>query len=141
MRTLSLPLFLTACFCLLPGPLQAQTFDMSLDCKRIEKTGGNNYEMSQCAGRAYQASKAQLELVLKQLRAVIPDPAGRQLLEASQALWSKWKAKEPELCALSLGYGPEGSGYGMQWGYCAAEITRARTEQLSRYLRFIKTRL
>lgn len=141
MRTIPLSLSLVACLSVVPGAVHAQTFDMSIDCKRVEKIGGNNYEMGQCAGRAHEASKAQLALVLKSLRVLIPDESGRKLLDESQALWSKWKAKEPQLCALSVGYGPEGTGYGMQWGYCAAEMTRLRTEQLRRYLSIMKTRL
>ena len=141
MRILPISLSIVACLAVFPGAIQAQTFDMSIDCKRVEKEGGNNYEMGQCAGRAYEASKAQLALVLKKLRAQMPDDSGRKLLDESQALWSKWKAKEPQLCALSSGYSPEGSGYGLQWSTCAAEMTRARTEQLRRYLTSMKTRL
>jgi uncharacterized protein YecT (DUF1311 family) len=141
MRALPISLSIVACLAVFPGGLQAQTFDMSIDCKRVEKEGGNNYEMGQCAGRAYEASKVQLALVLKKLRAQLPDHSGRKLLDESQALWSNWMAKETQLCALSSGYTLEGSGYGLQWSACAAEMTRARTEQLRRYLTSMKSRL
>lgn len=141
MRTLPLLLSLTTCLAGLAGAVQAQTYDMSINCKRVEKEGGNNYEMGQCAGRAYEASQSQLARVLKNLRALMPDESRRKLLDESQALWAKWKEKEPKLCALSAGYDPQGSGYGLQWSLCAAEMNRTRTEQLRRYLTSIKTRL
>jgi len=140
-RTLPILLSLSTCLAGLSVSAQAQTFDMTINCKRVEKEGGNNYEMGQCAGRAYEASQSQLAGVLKNLRTLMPDETSRKLLDESQALWSKWKEKEPQLCARSAGYDPQGSGYGLQWSTCAAEMNRIRTEQLRRYLSWMKTRL
>ena len=33
---------------------QGVSYDQSIECERVEKEGGDNYEMGQCAGRARQ---------------------------------------------------------------------------------------
>lgn len=124
-----------------PAAPAAPAYDTSLDCKRIDKEGGNNYEMGQCAGRARQAADAELNQVYGQLRAAIKDDeADVQALLQAQRAWLPWRDKESDLCARMAGFSPDGSGYSLVWAGCQTTLTQQRTQVLRGYLRAVTSR-
>ena len=84
----------------------AQNYDQSIDCDTVDKEGGSNYEMGQCAARARQEAQCQLEQVLKQLRTLLKGGTSEKALAESQASWLAWRDKEAALCAHAQGFAP-----------------------------------
>jgi len=136
----SFSLSLVLCVAALASSAHAQPYDRSIDCKRVESEGGNNYEMGQCAGRARLAAQGQLDQTVKRLQQVMPMGGSRKALSEAQIRWSAWASKEAALCASSLGYGPDGTGYGMAWTNCFASLTNQRIKVLQGYLREVQSR-
>jgi uncharacterized protein YecT (DUF1311 family) len=115
-------------------------YDQSIDCAKVKKHGGNNYEMGQCAGRARQEVDTQLNLVYGQLRAELKGTEDEKSLVEAQQAWIAWRDKEADICARSSGFSPMGSGYGMVSASCLSALTAERTKSLRSYLRDIKSR-
>ena len=114
---------------------QGVSYDQSIDCERVEKEGGSNYEMGQCAGRARLEIEAQLNRVYGQLRSQLKGTEDEKVLVEAQRAWILWKDKEANLCARASGFSPKGSGYGMVWASCVSALTGDRAKSLRSYLR------
>lgn len=114
-------------------------FDATIECARVEREGGNGYEMSQCTGRAIQEADAQLNRVYADLRRAL-DADDQKALVAAQRAWVAWRDKEAELCARVSGFGPDGSGFITMVGTCTVRLTTERTRQLRQALQEIQRR-
>ena len=119
----------------------AQLAGKPVDCGRVEKGYGSNFEMTVCADRSSHNAKQRLQKLLNNLRTAMPEGFGRKALEESQAAWMAWKNKEAQLCANAMaGYSPEGSGFDMQVSYCSTKLTNERIAVLQKYLGEVKSR-
>lgn len=135
-----LPALFLICIASLSLAAQAEPDKEVIDCNRVNNGYGNTYEMNVCADRLNRENESKLEKVLKKLRASLTIDLDKKTLDESQKIWSSWKAKEAQLCALTMGYTPDGSGYGMQVSYCAANLTNQRTVVLQKYLKEVQSR-
>ena len=115
---------------------QKPAYDQSIDCAKVEKEGGSNYEMGQCAGRARQNVDSQLNLVYGQLRAVVKGTEDEKSLVEAQRAWLGWRDKEADLCARASGFSPMGSGYGMASASCRPVQILKRAPNLIRMPEF-----
>jgi uncharacterized protein YecT (DUF1311 family) len=116
----------------------ASQFDMTVDCSQWDRL--NNYEMKQCSGRANVTADAALNAVYGKLVAKL-DAEDRQLLVAAERAWLAWRDRECDFETQGVsGYEKSGTGYGLEWGQCRLRLTKARTEQLTGYLKDVQGR-
>jgi uncharacterized protein YecT (DUF1311 family) len=114
------------------------TYDQSVDCSDRERL--NNYELNQCQGRAIEKADFELGAAYKALMDKTR-AAKRPLLIAAEKAWIAWRNRECDLTAEVVdGYDKSGTGYGLSWGICRANLTTERTNQIRAYLRDVQAR-
>jgi uncharacterized protein YecT (DUF1311 family) len=84
------------------------------------------FEMNQCAGKAYKAADATLNQVYQRLAAMLDDNEKAQLKEA-QTAWLKYRDSNCEFVADQF---KGGSMRPMIYAYCLANVTKKRTSEL-----------
>jgi uncharacterized protein YecT (DUF1311 family) len=113
-------------------------YDQSVDCSHRDNL--NNYELNQCQGRAIEKADVELGTAYKALMDKTLE-AKRPLLVAAERAWIAWRDRECDLTAEVVdGYDKSGTGYGLSWGICRANLTTERTKQLRAYLREVQAR-
>lgn len=120
---------------LLATTVHAQQADDDVDCAKVNKDGGSQYDMNICQARDYAAADAELNKVYGKLRAQYKgDKDGEKRLLKAQRAWMTFRDAEAALCADTYGFGEGGSGYGMVLQSCETDLTKARTEALHKHL-------
>lgn len=84
------------------------------------------YEMNQCARKAFEAADAALNQVYQRLLAMLDDNEKAQLKEA-EAAWLKYRDSN---CGFVADQYKGGSMQPMIYGYCLADVTKRRTSEL-----------
>ena len=84
------------------------------------------FEMNQCAGKAYKAADLELNQVYQRLATRLDDGEKTQLKEA-QTAWLKYRDSNCEFVADQF---KGGSMRPMIYGYCLADVTKKRTSEL-----------
>ena len=84
------------------------------------------FEMNQCAGKAYKAADLELNQVYQRLASRLDDDEKAQLKEA-QTAWLKYRDSNCEFVADQF---KGGSMRPMIYGYCLADVTKKRTSEL-----------
>jgi uncharacterized protein YecT (DUF1311 family) len=98
---------------------------------QIRCSGLTQLEMNGCAADELVAREAQLERILRSIRAPLSGEE-RQVFERAQGAWVEYRAAECERRTfLSRG----GSVHGMDRAFCMAGLAHERTIELSRQLR------
>jgi uncharacterized protein YecT (DUF1311 family) len=116
-RILSVAALLLACA---PAALHAQDEPLSCEDPRTQT------DMNQCAGLAFQAADSVLNAVYPQVIAGL-DSARVPLLREAQRQWIRLRDAD---CALDAAEFEGGSMQPMIYGYCRADLTRARVAHL-----------
>ena len=103
----------------------------SMTGQKRKKTGPcsdpqTQYEMNQCAGKAYKAADAELNQVYQRLAAMLDDNEKTQL-KAAQSDWLKYRDSNCEFVADQF---KGGTMRPMIYGYCLADVTKRRTTEL-----------
>lgn len=84
------------------------------------------FEMNQCAGKAYEAADASLNQTYRRLVAMLDDEDEAQLKEA-QSAWLKFRDLNCEFVADQF---RGGTMRPMAYGNCLADVTTRRTTEL-----------
>jgi uncharacterized protein YecT (DUF1311 family) len=120
----------------LASAAHAQQPDADVDCAKVNKDGGNQYDMNICQAREYAAADADLNKAYGKLRAQFNgDKDSEKRLIKAQRAWVAFRDAEGALCADNYGFGEGGSGYGMVLQSCKTDLTKERTEALRKHLR------
>jgi len=110
-----------------------QAAEAPINCVKVDKDGGSQYEMNVCQGQKFGAADAELNKVYGQLRQLFQqnkDTEGEMLMIKAQRAWVTWRMAEGEFCAQTRGFSRGGSGYGMVVQSCETDLTRERTASL-----------
>jgi len=126
---------------LLSSTAHAQQQKDPIDCIKVNKDGGDQYEMDVCQAREYAAADVELNKVYGKLRDVFKDDkAADALLRKAQRAWVTFRDAEGALCADNHGFSEDGSGYGMVLMSCKTDLTRQRTAVLKEHVREAQSR-
>ena len=86
----------------------------------------SQFEMNQCAGKAYKAADAELNKVYQKLAAVL-DEAEKAQLKTVETAWLKYRDANCEFVGDQF---KGGSIRPMIYAFCLADMTRNRTAEL-----------
>ncbi|TCU19284.1 lysozyme inhibitor LprI family protein [Rhizobium sullae] len=93
----------------------------------------NQTDMNICAGKAYQKSDAELNVLYKQIEARLKDDADtKKLLVAAQKAWVRFRDAE---CNFSSSTVAGGTAYPFISSTCLDTMTKSRIEDLKGYLK------
>lgn len=125
------------------GTTICQASEAPIDCVKVDKNGGSQYEMNVCQGEKFGAADVELNKVYGQLRKHFQqnrDTEAEMLMVKAQRAWVTWRAAEGELCAQSRGFSRGGSAYGMVVQRCETDLTKERVSVLRKHLLEVQSR-